>query len=123
MRTESLAKLSIGINLVHALLSLAFRKQFFPATTPAFPVYVQILFWLEFGLAGFVITRALDRVISSKAKQSDIEDISVTTARTIDPRGIKSVSAGDWRWTISVAASFLCLCAALFSLHPSKFVQ
>ena len=123
MRTEFLAKLSIGLNLAHAFLSLAFRKQFFPVTTSAFPVYVQILFWLEFGLAGFVITRALDRVISSKAKQSDVEDVSFTSAQTIAPQGIKSISASDWRWTISVTAAFLCLCTTLFSLHSPKFVQ
>ncbi len=123
MRIESLAKLSIGINLLHMFLSLAFRKQFFPTTSPAFPDYVQILFWVEFGLAGAVVTKVLDRIISSKAKQSNIEDISVTSVQTIPPQGIKSISASDWRWAIAVAASFLCLCATVFSLHPPKFVQ
>jgi hypothetical protein len=123
MRIESLAKQSIGLNLVHLFLTLAFRKQFLPSTTPAFPNYVQILFFVEFGLAGLVVSKVFDRVTSSKAKQSDIEDISVTSVRTIAPQGIRAVSASDWRWTIAVAASFLCLCVTLFSLHPPKFVQ
>jgi hypothetical protein len=123
MRIESLAKLSIGINLLHLFLSLAFHKRFFPTTSPAFPEYVQILFWVEFGLAGLVVTKVLDRIISSKAKQSNVEDISVTSARTIPLQKIKSISASDWRWATAVATSFLCLCATLFSLHPPKFVQ
>jgi hypothetical protein len=123
MRIDSLAKLSIGINLLHLFLSLAFRKQFLPTTSPAFPNYVQILFGVEFGLAGLVVTKVLDRIISSKAKQSNVEDLSVTSTRTIPLQGIKSISASDWRWAIAVATFFLCLCATLFSLHPPKFVQ
>jgi hypothetical protein len=123
MRIESLAKLSIGINLLHLFLSVTFRKQFFPTTSPAFSDYVQILFWVEFGLAGLVVTKVLDRIISSRAKQSNVEDISVTSVQTIPPQGMKSISASDFRWAIAVATSFLCLCATVFSLHPPKFVQ
>src|SRR5258708_3654526 len=118
MRIESLAKLSIGINLLHMFLSLAFRKQFFPTTSPAFPDYVQILFWVEFGLAGAVVTKVLDRIISSKAKQSNIEDISVTSVQTIPPQGIKSISASDWRWAIPLPTFFLSFSSPSFSLHP-----
>ena len=123
MRTDSLAKLSIGVNFFHTFLSLLFCKQFFPNTTPAFPGFVQILFWIEFGLAGIVVTRILDRIISSKATQSDVEAISVTHVETITPKGLRSISTSDWRWTIAAALSFICLCAIMFLVHPPKFVQ
>ncbi|HEX7159095.1 MAG TPA: hypothetical protein VF214_08785, partial [Edaphobacter sp.] len=82
LRANVLPKLSICINLFHLLCSLAFRKQFFPTANPAFPGYVQFLFWCEFGMAGLVATRIIDRIISSKATDSDVDAISVTSGQT-----------------------------------------
>lgn len=123
MRTKSLAKLSISANLIHILGSLIFRRQFFPSTTAAFPNFVQILFWIEFGLAGIVVSRILDRTICSEATQSNIELMSVTSVGPIAPKELPSISASDRRWALATALSFVCLIAILFSIHPPKFVQ
>lgn len=123
VRLESLAKFAIEINFLHIFCSFAFRKQFFPGPTPAFPALVQILLWIEFGLAGIVVARVFDQIISSKATQSDVEVISVTAPVTTAPQGLRSVSGSDWRWMIATALSFVCLCAIIFSIHPPKFVQ
>jgi hypothetical protein len=74
-------------------------------------------------LAGIVVCRIFDQIISSKATQSDVEVISLTAPVTTAPPGLRSVSGSDWRWMIATALSFVCLCAIIFSIHPPKFVQ
>jgi hypothetical protein len=123
VRLESLAKLAIGINLAHIFCSFVFRKQFFPGVTPAFPNFVQILFGIEFGLAGIVVSRVFYKVKYTQVTQSEVGAISVTSAVTTAPPGLRAVSGSDWRWMVATVLSFICTCAVLFSIHPPKFVQ
>ncbi len=120
VRIETLAKVSIGLNLVHILLTLATPKYLLPRATPAFPVYVQILFWIEFGLAGIVSLRPINDLISAKAyPPSDVDNISVTTMRTTISKRAPSVTT--WIWASATFSSFVLLMLVIFHLHPPQF--
>jgi hypothetical protein len=119
IRTETLAMISIGLNILHVLSTLAFPRYFLPGATPAFPNYVQILLWIEFGLAGIVSLRPIDVLISAKAyPPSDVDNISVTTMST---RVSKSGPSGTtWVWASATFLSFVFLMMVIFHLHSPQ---
>jgi len=120
VRTETLAMISIGLNIMHVVSTLALPKYFLPTATPAFPNYVQILFWIEFGLAGIVSLRPIDALISAKAyPPSDVDNISVTTMTTPVSKG--GPSGITWVWASATFLSFVLLMMVIFHLHPPQF--
>ena len=117
-----IAAVSIGLNALHLLCSLIFRHQFLPSTTPAFPLFVQALFLLEFVLTGFAISPFVDRSLE-RAKSANVEDLSITSVKPRGPIDRQPISASDWRWMIAAVVSYICLVITVFSLRPPKFVQ
>jgi hypothetical protein len=122
VRTETLAKISIGLNIVHLVLTLAMPKYLLPSGTSAFPNYVQILFWIEFGLAGTVSLQPINALISAKAyPPSDVDNISVTTMTT--PISKRGPSGTTWVWASATLLSFVLLMLVIFHLHPPHFTK
>ena len=120
VRIETLAKVSIGLNIVHAVSTLALPRYFLPRAAPAFPNYVQILFWIEFGLAGIVSLRPIDALISAKAyPPSDVDNISVTTITA--PISKHGPPATALVWASATFLSFALLMIVIFHLHPPQF--
>jgi hypothetical protein len=119
---KSIAAVCICLNALHLLCSLIFRHQFLPSTTSAFPFLVQVLFWLEFVLIGFVISPFVDRSLE-RAQSANVEDLSITSVKPRGPIDRQPISASDWRWMIAAVASYICLVITVFSLRPPKFVQ
>lgn len=120
LKTQALAKISVAANVAHALLTVSFPRQFLPSTTASFPVIVQILFWVEFGLAGIVICRPIDSFISSNAyPPSDVEAISITSSVPVPPSRWTALK-GDWGWAIATLISFILLFALTLHLHPAQ---
>jgi hypothetical protein len=122
VRIETLARVSIGLNIAHLTLTLALPKYFLPRATPAFPSYVQILLWIEFALAGIVTLRPIDALISAKAyPPSDVENISVTT--TTIPVSKDGPSKFTWISASATFLSFVLLMLVIFHLHPPRFIK
>ena len=117
--TKALAYLSIALNVVHMALTLTLRNIFLPTTSSAFPVPLQILFWIEFFFAGIVFARPIDAWIAARAyPPSDVESFSVTST---SPRPRRSLpTASTWIWPVLTVLSFALLVLVTFHLHPPK---
>jgi hypothetical protein len=113
---------SIGTNLAHILLSLAFRKLLLPPSdSPAFPVLAQLIFWIEFAVAGFVSIKVFNKVCAPKPSgETDVGTISAVTpsiAVITPPSGWKSISRSDWFWALATDACYIATFAILMSLR------
>jgi hypothetical protein len=117
--TTTMAHLSIALNVVHLVLTLTLPNAVLPTTSAAFPVPVQILFWIEFFLAGIVFAKPIDAWITARAyPPSDVESFSVAST---SPRPRRSLpTASTWIWPVLTVLSFVLLVLVTFHLHPPK---
>jgi hypothetical protein len=124
LKLERLAKLSIRANVIYIFLSLVFRRQLMPSSTPAFPILAQSLLTLQFAMAGMAFVRPIDKLCKAKpGGETDVENISVTNPLVSENRpltGWKSISRSEWLWTGSTVASFISMMVILSFLRTSQ---
>jgi hypothetical protein len=125
MRLDRLAKLSIFSNSVYVLLSLAFRRQFLPSDTPAFPHLAGFLIMVQFAVAGMIFVRPMDKLCAPKpGGETDVDSISIVkpSASQNQPlTGWKSVSLSEWLWVAKADGCFIAMIVVLSNFRHLMF--
>jgi hypothetical protein len=119
-RNHFVAKLSIGMNLVHLACTLAIQRIFLPTTTSAFPTLARIFLWTEFILIVLAWAPLTDLMEWKQANPPpDVEDYSITSTKATTTTSPK-ISRSDWVWMSLATAAFALLLAIIFNLHSAK---
>jgi hypothetical protein len=119
---KTLAKLSIATNLADIMLSLIFRKMLLPSSdSPAFPSFAQLIFGIEFLMAGLVTAKIFNKVCVLKpGGETDVDNISVVDPSIIGTHTTsawKTISLSDWLWTLAADACYIAAFAILMSFR------
>ena len=102
--------LSVGLNWVHVICALLFRRAFLPHGSAAFPRWTWGLFMVEFAIASVSLS-----LLGSRLTQTSVDSGGVIGLRESKAWAVE-LPKTPWKEPTLVLVSFCASCAVIFKL-------